>query len=147
MTTHGLSAVEARRPAWGGATVRITIRQGRPRAEKQAILDGVHAALVEAFAIPDRDRHQQLIELSADCMEIAPDRTPAFTLVELTVFQGRSLAAKRRLYAAIVRNLARSPGIDPSDVLIVVDEPPLENWGVGGGRPASEVELGFTVEV
>jgi phenylpyruvate tautomerase PptA (4-oxalocrotonate tautomerase family) len=38
-------------------------------------------------------------------------------------------------------------GIAPSDVFIVVLEPPLENWGIRGGVPASEVDLGFNLKV
>lgn len=38
-------------------------------------------------------------------------------------------------------------GIEPPDILIVLHEIPLGNWGVRGGVPASEVNLGFKVEV
>jgi hypothetical protein len=29
----------------------------------------------------------------------------------------------------------------------VLNEVPLENWGIRGGQPASEVDLGFKVNV
>jgi len=38
-------------------------------------------------------------------------------------------------------------GIAPADIKIVLKEIPLENWGIRGGVPASEVELGFKVDV
>jgi hypothetical protein len=62
------------------------------------------------------------------------------------MFPGRSFSAKRRLYEAIVGNLGKL-GIAAIDVFIVLHEPPMEDWGVRGGRPASEVELGFPVDV
>ena len=37
-------------------------------------------------------------------------------------------------------------GIAASDITIILHEPPLDNWGVGG-RPASEIELGFRLDV
>ena len=37
-------------------------------------------------------------------------------------------------------------GIAASDILIVLHEPPLENWGVRG-VPASELDLGFNLKV
>lgn len=126
--------------------VRIDIRQGRSWSEKQGLLDAVHAALVEAFGIPDHDRIQRLCEHGPEAFEIPPGKTERFTLVELTVFRGRSADAKRCLYAAIVRNLA-DLGIEPSDVVIVVHEPAMENWGVRGGQPASDVDPGFRVDV
>jgi PBP1b-binding outer membrane lipoprotein LpoB len=34
-----------------------------------------------------------------------------------------------------------------TDVLIVINEPPLKNWGISGGKPASEVNIGFKIDV
>jgi phenylpyruvate tautomerase PptA (4-oxalocrotonate tautomerase family) len=38
-------------------------------------------------------------------------------------------------------------GIQATDIFIVLHEPPLENWGIRGGVPASEVDLGFNLKV
>ena len=124
--------------------VRIEVHQGRSAPEKKALLEGVHSALVEAFAIPDHDRIQRLYELPEDCFEIPPGKTEAFTPIEITAFPGRSTEAKRRLYTAIVRNLG---SVGPDDMFVILREPPLENWGIRGGRPASEIDLGFEVNV
>lgn len=126
--------------------VRIEIREGRSASEKKVLLEAVHSALVEALRIPEQDRIQRLYELPADHFEIPPDKTDLFTLVEITMFPGRSLEAKRRLYQAIVRNLEKL-GIGPNDIFIVLYELAMENWGVRGGQPASEVDLGFEVNV
>ncbi len=127
--------------------VKIEIIAGKSTTYKRAIMDGVHRALVDAFAIPEGDRLQRLYELDRECFDLSDNKSEDFVLVELTVFKGRSTDAKRKLYRAITENLAASPGIMPSDVLIVVHEPPLENWGVAGGKPASEVDLGFKINV
>lgn len=127
--------------------VKVEILKGKTQEYKKAILDGIHSALVEVFKIPEDDRIQRLYELEKDCFEISTNKTDKITLIELTVFKGRSLEAKKNLYSAIVKNLAQSPGIEGKDILIVINEPPLENWGVQGGLPASEVDLGFKIEV
>ncbi len=127
--------------------VRITIGAGKSGDYKKAVLDGVHNALVQAFKIPDRDRHQVLQEFDAGRFEVPPHRTGNMTVIEIAAFKGRSFDAKRNLYRAITNNLAASPGIAGDDILIVLNEPPLENWGIKGGRPASEVQLGFSVTV
>ena len=126
---------------------RIELIAGKSAEYKRAIMDGVHRALVNAFAIPEGDRLQRLYELDKSCFDLSDNKTEDFVLVELTVFKGRSAEAKRKLYRAITDNLSDSPGIRPSDVLIVIHEPPLENWGVAGGKPASEVDLGFDINV
>ena len=38
-------------------------------------------------------------------------------------------------------------GIAPIDIAIVLQEPPLDNWGLRGGQPASELDLGFNLKV
>jgi phenylpyruvate tautomerase PptA (4-oxalocrotonate tautomerase family) len=38
-------------------------------------------------------------------------------------------------------------GVDANDITIVLHEVALDNWGIRGGRPASEVDLGFEVGV
>ncbi len=106
-------------------------------------MDGIHSALVESFQIPGADRIQRLYEPEEDSFEIMAPKTKRFTLIEITAFKGRTLDAKKALYAATVRNLDNSPGIGGDDIIIVLHEPPLENWGVRGGRAASEVDLGF----
>ena len=126
--------------------VRIEVREGRSLSEKKALLEAVHSALVEALKIPEHDRIQRLHELPPDLFEIPPDKTEMFTLVEITMFPGRSLEAKRNLYRLLVRNLGEL-SIEPNDVFVILHEPPMENWGVRGGLPASEVDLGFEVDV
>ncbi|MGE0071120.1 MAG: hypothetical protein AB7S67_12965 [Thiomonas sp.] len=49
------------------------------------------------------------------------------------------------MYQGIVGKLGLL-GIQASDILIVLNEPPLENWGLRG-QPASEVDLGFNLKV
>lgn len=127
----------------GMPLVQIEIVKGRSASEKEALFDAVHNALVEAIKIPDDDRVQMLIEYENENFDVP--RT-AFTIVRVTMFPGRSTAAKRDLYHGIVARLGEL-GIAPRDVFIVLQEPPLENWGIRGGIPASEVELGFELDV
>ena len=120
--------------------VRIEIVRGRPAGERKRLLQAVHAALVEAFRIPDDDRTQLLIEHDPENVEIPPGRSERYTLVEITAFPGRSASAKRALYRAIVRNLEEA-GVPAGDVSIVLHEPPPGELGHPGravrgrGRP------------
>jgi phenylpyruvate tautomerase PptA (4-oxalocrotonate tautomerase family) len=127
--------------------VKISLRKGQCPEYLQAMLDGVHSALMEAFLIPDHDRHQQIYELDEHHFEIPPGKSNRFAIIEIIAFQGRSFAAKKKLYSAIVHNLGSSPGIAGDDILIILHEPPPENWGVRGGKPACEVDMGFRIDV
>ena len=110
------------------------------------ILEAVQAALVEALKIPATDRDIVLDVFDESCRIIRPERTDYFTRVEITLFSGRSLGAKRTLYAALVLNLS-ALGVPANEVKTVLIEVPAENWGLRGGVPASEIDLGFEINV
>jgi len=127
--------------------VKIEIREGKSKEYKKALLDGVHQALVQSIKIPDHDRKQRLYELDADSFEAPSSKTGGITIIEITMFKGRSIEAKKQLFRAIVDNLAKNPGIKSDDITIVLHEQPLENWGIRGGKPASEVDIGFKIDI
>jgi phenylpyruvate tautomerase PptA (4-oxalocrotonate tautomerase family) len=126
--------------------VAIELLRGRNSSEKKAILDAVHDSLVAAFKIPDSDRVQRIVEHAREDFEFPPEHTERYTLITITCFAGRSLTAKRNLYREIVTRLERCD-IPPRAVKIVLLEVPLDNWGLRGGHPASEIDLGFDIKV
>jgi phenylpyruvate tautomerase PptA (4-oxalocrotonate tautomerase family) len=130
------------------ALARIEILQGRGPAEKQALVEAVGAALSEALQAPPEDPSVRLAEYPPEQFSIPyPDRhSKQYTLVEVTMFAGRTAKTKRRLYSAIVERLA-ALGVPPDDVLIVLHEPPPASWAVDGGIPASEVDIGFKIDI
>jgi phenylpyruvate tautomerase PptA (4-oxalocrotonate tautomerase family) len=125
---------------------RIEVKRGWIGEQRAAVIEAVHAAMVEAIRIPEHDRALRLIEHDPADFSAPPERSDKYTLVEITLFAGRSPEAKRRLYRAIVRNLS-ALGIPPMDIKTVLIEAPTENWGIRGGKAASEVDLGFEVNV
>ena len=125
---------------------RIEVRKSRPAEEVAALMEAVYQALREALKVPEDDRQIRYIEHKPEHFAVPPEKTENYTLVEIALFPGRTLDAKRNLYRSIVRRLGEL-GIAPSDVFIILYEPPLDNWGIRGGLPASEVDLGFNLNV
>jgi phenylpyruvate tautomerase PptA (4-oxalocrotonate tautomerase family) len=66
--------------------------------------------------------------------------------IEITMFAGRSIAAKRALYQAVVRRLAAFD-VPPEDVKILLRELPPENVGLRGGQAASDIDIGYAIKV
>ena len=104
------------------------------------MLAGVHRALV-ASGVPEADRFQRVLELSADDFrfdprypDLASDRDAAFVLIEILWSVGRSVKVRRKVIADILADLARDPGLDPEHVMLVFKETQWENWAFGGGR-------------
>lgn len=111
-------------------------------------MDAVHAALVAAFAIPASDKHIRLVEHRPHRMTTSPalPQPEKYTLITIDCYAGRSIDAKRALYKEIVGRLAEF-GIPADHITITLREGALENWGVSGGHAASDIDLGFAVNV
>jgi len=126
--------------------VKVSVLKGKSKEDKKALLDAIHAALMDAFKIPENDRNQRIFDFEPENFDIPERNTSNYTLIEMDIFPGRSLDAKRNLYKTIVQSLEKLD-IQPNDILIILNEPPLDNWGVRGGIPASEIDLGFKLDV
>ncbi|WP_237151563.1 tautomerase family protein [Oryzibacter oryziterrae] len=124
---------------------RIDTRKGWVGDRRGALLEAVQRALVVGLKIPEDDRCIVLSEHDAEAMLVPPTKGAEYLVIEIRLFSGRSLEAKRRLYAALVEELAAF-GVARSDVKVILVEVPQENWGLGG-RPANEIDLGFKVDV
>lgn len=127
--------------------VKIEVLKGKSPEYKKALFDGVHTAMMASLKIPAHDRTQRLYELDPENFEIPPGKTGNLTLIEITMFKGRSAEAKKAIYKTIGENLANNPGIAGTDITIVLNEQPLENWGLRGGKIASEIDFGFKIDI
>ena len=126
----------------------IEIRCTYTPAEEVQIIEAVQAALVEGFKIPPGDRCVRLV-VHEPHRFIALSRLAQpehYTVITINAFSGRSIEAKRNLYQGIVNRLAPL-GIPPDHTKIMLNEIARENWGLGGGKPASEIEMNFKIDV
>lgn len=112
--------------------VRVEIIKGKSAEYKKTLLDCIHEGLMESIGIADWDRFQRIIEIERADFETAPEKTEQFTYAEITMFQGRSKEQKKALIETVTQKLNEKLGIAPTDVFIVIHEPPNENWGLGG---------------
>ncbi|OGR17934.1 MAG: 4-oxalocrotonate tautomerase [Desulfobacterales bacterium GWB2_56_26] len=126
--------------------VTVTMLKGKPKEFRKSILNVVHTSLLAAFKIPDHDRSQRIIEIDPDNYEYPPGKSDNYLTIEMTIFLGRSIEAKRTLYQEIVTGL-KALGITSEDILIVLQESPLQNWGIRGGYSADQVDMGFKLDV
>lgn len=112
--------------------VKINMLKGKSPEYKKSVLESVHNGLVASLGIEDWDRFQRIIEFDKCDFETAPEKTDDFMIIELSLFPGRTREQKKMAIEMITSNLASNLGIKPTDVFIVINEPPLENWGMGG---------------
>jgi phenylpyruvate tautomerase PptA (4-oxalocrotonate tautomerase family) len=124
---------------------KIEVLRSRPTADIQAMMQAVYEAQREALKVPEDDRQIRYIEHKREHFLIPPGKTENYTIVEINIFPGRSLDAKRNLYKDIFQHFEKL-GIQASDLIVILNEPAMQNWGIRG-LPASEVEIGFKLDV
>lgn len=113
---------------------------------EREVLEAVQSALVEGLRIPAWDRDVTLDLYGPDRRLVPDGRSDRYTVVEVKLFAGRTIEAKRALYKAMVNRLV-SLGVPGEEINIVLVEVARENWGLRGGIPASDVDLGYKVDV
>ncbi len=108
--------------------------------------EAIQASLIEALAYPPEKRFQRFIALDPADFIFPEDRSSEYTVIEVSLFQGRSLEAKKAFIRALYRNIAELCGIREQDVEITLFETPRENWGIRG-LPGDELSLNYKVKV
>jgi 4-oxalocrotonate tautomerase len=117
--------------------VRIELRKGRTAEQRRAISDAVHAAMVETINVPPLDRFQIVTEHEEagfvyDPSYLAIERTAQLVMIQITLNVGRTLEARKALYATIADKLEKL-GVRRQDVLVNLVETQKENWSFGNG--------------
>src|SRR4051812_5207632 len=112
--------------------VTIEVRKHYGRKQEEDIIKAVHAAMMTGLKTPEWDRTIRLIVHEPHRFATPPDKDDRYMLIEIDLFSGRSLEAKRTLYQSIVKNLAVF-GIPPDHIKVLLRESPPQNWGIRGG--------------
>lgn len=115
----------------------VRIDHSDARSNSAAIADAVHAAIVEVYGIPVRDRFQVITPRAATTI-IAEDAGLGFgrtdpVVVQIFTQRGRSDEIKQVLYAEIAGRLA-AVGVPGEDVFIGYVENGPQDWSFGFGR-------------
>lgn len=117
--------------------LRFDVVAGRTPAELTALLDAAHAAVVEAFEVPEGDRYQVVHqhpagELVVHDTGLGIDRTDGVVLVQVTS-RARPQEQKVAFHRLLVRNL-EAVGTAGSDVVVSIVENGDADWSFGHGR-------------
>jgi 4-oxalocrotonate tautomerase len=118
--------------------VRISLRQGKSAAYKQAIGDGVYQAMRETFDVPEEDRFVVISEHTASEFQFSRTyldiaRSDDLVIIQITANNTRNLDQKKALFARIAELLTQKPGLRKEDIFINLVEVVRENWSFGNG--------------
>lgn len=126
--------------------VKIYGTEARLPGRRRQLSDVIHGCVVDALDYPLEKRAHRFFTLAPDDFYYPPGRSEDYTIIEISLFEGRSVAAKKRLFALLYERCQAQLGIAPVDLEITLTETPRHNWGIRG-LPGDELGLDYSVDV
>ncbi|WP_092506825.1 tautomerase family protein [Agrococcus jejuensis] len=116
------------------------------RSRRTALSHAIHAAVVEALDYPIEKRFHRFVGLDDEDFMHPQTRSQQYVIIEISMFEGRSEAAKRLLIERLFERIETEAATSPEDVEITIVETPRSSWGIRG-RNAADLTLDYRVEV
>ena len=113
---------------------------------QQRLSDILHSCVVDALHYPQDKRFHRFIKLDDGDFYYAQGRSEKYTIIEISLFDGRSIEAKKKLIYSIFERFEEELDINPNDVEITITETPRYNWGIRG-KTGDELGLNYKVDV
>ena len=123
------------------AQVKIYGRRDQLSQLRPALSEAIHQCLTDVLQLPDEKRFQRFLPMDAE--DFLHPRGPGYTVMEISMFEGRTGDTKRALIAALYDHWQRL-GQHPDDLEITIFETPRGNWGIRG-VPGDELILTYPI--
>jgi phenylpyruvate tautomerase PptA (4-oxalocrotonate tautomerase family) len=114
-------------------------------ANRTALSDAIHACVIDTLGLPADKRFQRFLPLDAGNFIHPVDRSERYTIIEISMFEGRTVETKKQLIRMLFARLAEHGIVTPQDLEITITETPKCNWGIRG-LPGDELALNYKVE-
>jgi phenylpyruvate tautomerase PptA (4-oxalocrotonate tautomerase family) len=113
---------------------------------KAKLSDVIHSCVVDALDFPEDKRFHRFFPLDLSDFYYPSGRTAKYTIIEISMFEGRSVETKKHLIRLLFERVHQQLNILSQDLEITITETPKHNWGFRG-TPGDEIELNYKVEV
>ena len=113
---------------------------------KPLLSDAIHSCVVDALQFPPEKRAHRFFPMEREDFYFPASASPRYTLIEISMFEGRSVQAKKHLIRLLMERIQGEFGIAAQDIEVTITETPKHNWGIRG-LPGDEVGLNYKVEI
>jgi phenylpyruvate tautomerase PptA (4-oxalocrotonate tautomerase family) len=113
---------------------------------KSRLSDAIHSCVVEALQFPNDKRAHRFFPMLSDDFYYPASASPRYTIIEISMFEGRSVDAKKALIRLLFERVGRECDRLPNEIEVTITETPRHNWGFRG-MPGDEAGLSYKVEV
>ena len=128
------------------AQVKIYGHRSELEPIQQQLSDVLHGCIIDVLHYPADKRFHRFIKLDAGDFYYPEGRSERYTIIEISMFEGRSVEVKKALIRAVFERFESELGLPPADVEITLFETPRHNWGIRG-LPGDELTLNYSVDV
>lgn len=109
------------------------------------ISNAIHAASMSTLGLPADKRFHRFLPLEPWQFISPSDRSEKYLIIEVMMFEGRSVETKKAFYRTVLANLESMCKIQVQDIEIVITESPRHDWLIRG-VPGDELTLNYQVD-
>ena len=113
---------------------------------RSTLSDVIHQCVVDALQLPVDKRAHRFFLMDKENLFYPAGRTDAYTIIEITMIAGRTVATKKKLIRLLFDRIKEQAGIGHQDIEICIYESPACNWGFRGMH-GDEIKLDYTIEL
>lgn len=113
---------------------------------RERLSEVIHVCVMEALQFPADKRAHRFFLMEREDMLYPAGRTDAYTIIEITMIEGRTIETKKKLIRLLFDNIRDKVNIQQQDVEICIQESPACNWGFRGMH-GDEVKLNYKINV
>ncbi len=113
---------------------------------KAQLSDVINQCMAEALSFPENKRAHRFFPMDAKDFYYPEGRSDAYTAIEISMMEGRSIDARKKLIHLLFEHIEVQLNILPIDVEITITEQPASNWGFRG-MTGDEARLNYKINV
>lgn len=125
--------------------VKVYGRADVLRPLRSAVSDVLHSAAVDVLGLPETKRFHRFFPMDPEDFPTPDGRTERYTIVEVLLFEGRTVETKKAFYARLFADFAERLGIGPADLEVTLLETPRHDWAIRGVA-GDDLALTYRVE-
>jgi len=113
---------------------------------RERLSEVIHECVMEALQFPADKRAHRFFLMDKEDMLYPEGRSDAYTIIEITMIEGRTVDARKKLIRLLFDNIRDKVNISHQDIEICIQESPACNWGFRGMH-GDEVKLNYIINV
>ncbi|MGJ5634372.1 tautomerase family protein [Nostoc sp. CALU 1950] len=113
---------------------------------KSELSNIIHTSVIEVLQLTPEKRFHRFFPLDKSDFYYPSDRSDNYLIIEISMFDGRSVETKKQLIRLLIKNINEKLNIPVYDIEITIFETPKHNWGIRG-LPGDELNLNYKIEV